>query len=219
MKKSSVLMFFNVAVILGALFMTSEVNGGWWQKFKSTRFWPFHWPDTLMVTGNYAKPRLLAEMAQRDTNLPILVISQESSGDKLFYLPPSPKAMPIQKGRYMEFIDVMMRPKRIVFVGDEKYVPSDYIQKVKEKYPTIIVSGNDWIENAGQLGGIVHSSGLKKEFRKALQKLMSAEKHQRRGSGSNASDFQLESDGGSSSQGMDMPFFEQSSAGSGGSGQ
>ena len=157
--------------------LVSASHGAMIPKLKSSRFWPGHWPKTVMVTGNYAKPRLLAEMAQRETNLPVILVSQEEMGDEIYYLPPPPNVRKIQPKKFAELIDVFLRPKRVIFIGDETYVPTSYQKDIQDKYPTIIVSGDDWIENARELGKLIGVGGLHKKYRKTLIKLLEAESH------------------------------------------
>lgn len=147
-------------------------------KLKSWRIWPGRWPDTIIVTGNYAKARLLAEAAQRKTNLPIILISNEADGEKLFYMPHKPEARELSPEKYVEYIEFMLRPKRIIFLGDSPYVPARYIDCVRGNYPTIVLSGKDWVRNGQQLGKILGSWTLARYYEKNLKQLMEAEAHQ-----------------------------------------
>lgn len=147
------------------------------QKMKSSRFWPGHWPETVIVTGNYAKPRLLAEWAQRETNLPIILISPEAGGDELYYMPAPPDARQIDRGKFVELIDVLLRPKRVIFLGDERYINESYKESIQGQYPTIVISGKDWVKNADELGRLVGVRDLETRFRNSLIKLLEAESH------------------------------------------
>ena len=153
-------------------------EAGLWNKMTSWAFWTRQWPATLIVTGNYAKPRLLAEQAQAATDLPVILISQETGGDDIFYLPDEPEAMQIQTGKYLEFIEVMIRPKRVVVLGNGEYVPSKYVDMLKDRYPTIVISGADWIKNAEQLGKMLGSPWLARRYRKNLMQLLESEAHE-----------------------------------------
>lgn len=206
LKRTNVILLTVVTLTL----LTTSANAGLWQKFKSTRFWPFHWPETLMVTANYTHPRLLAEVAQRKTNLPIILISSEGSDERLYYLPPKDKAMSLDEEKYMEFIDVMMRPERVVFIGGGKYIPETFIDRVKEKYPTVTVAGSNWLQNAEQLDSVINASGLTKDYRKALQNLLTAERSEG-APGDDLSQYKdVETDSGNTPESdTDFPFFEE----------
>ncbi|MFO7820739.1 MAG: hypothetical protein R6V56_01570 [Lentisphaeria bacterium] len=166
-----------VLTVLGAFMLTATSHGALIPKLKSSSFWPGHWPKTVLVTGNFAKPRLLAEIAQRETNLPIILVSPEDNGDELYYMPPPPNARRIQPDKYVELIDVLLRPRRIIFIGDADYLDPSYKEKLKDKYPAISISGDDWIENARELGNLIGVGGLHKKYRQNLIKLLEAEAH------------------------------------------
>ncbi|MFW6414164.1 MAG: hypothetical protein ACOCZS_02575 [Verrucomicrobiota bacterium] len=203
---------YNLIALLTILLLTTTADAGLWQKFKSTRLWPFHWPETLMVTGNYAHPRLLAEIAQGETNFPIILVSPEGDDERLYYLPPNDDAIALDKDKYLEFIDVMLDPKRVVFIGDEKYIPAQYIERVEEKYSTVTISGNNWLKNAEQLERIIKSSGLTKDYRKALQQLLTMERREGSSSSDDMSRYQLDADEGGEDIEADeeeFPFFDE----------
>lgn len=147
-------------------------------ELRNLAFWRARRLDTLILTGNYAKPRLLAEQAQAQTNLPIVLVSQEHGGDEIYYLPSKPSAMRIEPRKFLEFVDVMLRPKRIVVLGDQTYVPARYVDMFKDRYPTIVISGNDWIANAEQLGKVLRTSFLARNYQRNLMQLLEAEAHQ-----------------------------------------
>lgn len=168
-----------VGLVVVFVFVGSFVaEAGMWNKMTSWAFWARKWPETLIVTGNYAKPRLLAEQAQDATDLPVILISQESGADEVYYMPEGPEAMKIQNSKYLEFIEVMIRPQRVVVLGNGDYVPEDYVDVLKTRYPTIVISGEDWIKNAEQLGKIVGSRWLAGRYRKNLMKLLESEAHE-----------------------------------------
>ena len=162
-----------ISVVIVAL--CAEAIAG--QGVRRLMFWRGRWPETLIITGNYARPRLLAEQAQRETDLPVIVVSRESQGEEIYYLPAQPEAMQIPAEDYLEFIEVMIRPQRIVVLGDESFISAQYVDVLRERYPTIILSGKDWVTNAEQLGKIVGRRGLKRHYHKRLQELIEAEAH------------------------------------------
>jgi hypothetical protein len=159
-----------------------EADAGVKQAARSLMFWRGRWPETLIITGNYARPRLLAEQAQWGTKLPVIIVSREAQGDQIFYLPARPEAMQVAENKYLEFIEVMIRPRRVVVLGDESFIASRYVDALRERYPTIIVAGRDWVTNAEQLGKIIGYRRLKKHYHERLQQLLEAEAHRTAGS-------------------------------------
>ncbi len=169
---------WSALAVMAGLMLSADAEAGLWNKMKSLSFWTRQWPETLIVTGNFAKPRLLAEQAQRKTDLPIIVISPETGGDEIYYLPAKPETLKIAPDKYMEFIEVIVRPKRIVVLGGDEFVAPKYVERFRGTYPTIVVSGDDWIRNAEQFGQIIGYKRLARHYRKSLTKLLEAEAHQ-----------------------------------------
>jgi hypothetical protein len=130
--------------------------------------------DTLLVTGNYAKSRLLAELFQHETRQPIVLISPEDVGrDQLYFMPTVPEAMAFESAKYVEFID-FLHPARIVFLGDPSFVPTSYIDQVRGRYPVVVLNSRDWLDNAKALGGIIRDRSLAKRYGSYFEKLDAA---------------------------------------------
>jgi len=129
--------------------------------------------DTLLITGNIARSRLLAEMIQFKTGQPVLVISPAATGEQLYFLPAKDEAGAIETAKYMEFIDYL-HPRRVVILGGARYVPSDFADPVKDRYPTLLVAGEDWIKNAEALGKIFRIRKLPARYAELLQQIETA---------------------------------------------
>ncbi len=108
-----------------------------------------------MVSGNYAKPRLLAELAQKKTGQPIILISPTDGGEELFMLPATGEALAEQKGKFVEMIE-WLHPKQVIFLGDSDYMPAQYVELVRSRFPVVVVSGEDWVKNAESLAATMH---------------------------------------------------------------
>lgn len=129
--------------------------------------------DTLLITGNIARSRLLAEMIQFKTGQPVLVISPSANGEQLYFLPAKDEAGAIETAKYMEFIDYL-HPGRVVILGGPRYVPADFANPVRDRYPTLMVAGEDWIKNAEALGKIFRVRKLPGRYAELLQKIETA---------------------------------------------
>ena len=172
---SSLIRMAGVAMVFGVCLEASAGPISWLAR---SPLWPWGWPDTLIVTGNYAEPRLLAEVAQFKTKQPLIIISPEADGDHIYYMPYKQKeAMELSQAEYTEFIETMLRPKRIVFLGGEEMIPGNYVETVKKNYTSLVLKGEDWERNAKQLGKVMHCWTLKHSFRKARRKVMEAKAH------------------------------------------
>ncbi|MFA5206281.1 MAG: hypothetical protein WC708_17935 [Lentisphaeria bacterium] len=128
-------------------------------------FWnPMSWfrtdgADVLVVTGNYGRPRLLAELIQRKTGHSILLVSPIVGGEELFLLPASGEALVEQQAKYNDLL-TFLKPKKIVFLGDSDYLPADYVEKARNLYPVVVISGDDWQKNAEAAGTLFHLRSL-----------------------------------------------------------
>jgi hypothetical protein len=130
--------------------------------------------ETLLVTGNFAKSRLLAELYQLQTKQPILLISPEGAGrDQLFFLPSVPEAMTLEPEKYAEWVEYL-RPGRIIFLGDTAFVPAAYIDQVRGRFPTVVLNSRDWLDNAKALGSLIKDKGLAKLYGSYFEKLDAA---------------------------------------------
>ena len=130
--------------------------------------------DTLMITGNYSKSRLLAELAQHETKQPIILIDPKASGTpQLFFMPSTPEAMAFDNGKYKEFVE-FLQPARIVFLGDTSFVPQRYIDEVRASYPTVVINSEDWRKNAKALATVLKYKKLPKLYAGYLDKLEAA---------------------------------------------
>jgi hypothetical protein len=166
--------------LLVAVLLAVSLNAGagpisW---FFRSPLWPWGWPDTLIVTGNYSDSRLLGEVAQRRTKQPLIIISPEEDGDHVFYLPYKEKeALELGEGQYLEFIETMLRPDKIVFLGSDAMVPRDeYVAPLRANYTCLVIEGDDWDRNAKQLGKILRS-GIRGPYRRVRSKLEKAKSH------------------------------------------
>ncbi len=116
-------------------------------------FWnPMTWfqpnrSDLLIVTGNYARSRLLAELVQRKTGQTILLVSPIVGGEELFTMPASSEAYVAEK-KYFSDVVAALGPKKILFLGDADYLPPEYIEKVRNQFPIVVIAGDDWQQNA-----------------------------------------------------------------------
>ena len=131
--------------------------------------------ETLLVTGNFAKSRLLAELYQRQTKQPILLISPEGYGkDQLFGLLAAPQeAMAMEPAKYAEWVGYL-HPSRIVFLGDTTVVPQSYIDQVRGRFPTVVLNSRNWLDNAKALGSLIKDSSLAKLYGSYFEKLDAA---------------------------------------------
>ncbi|MFW5893644.1 MAG: hypothetical protein ACOCUY_00720 [Verrucomicrobiota bacterium] len=106
-----------------------------------------HGADTLIVTGNYVRPRLLCELIQRKTKEPALLVSGNGNS-RVFYLSVDrEEPLEIKKESYVEFIQ-LLNPRRLVVLGNSEVVPSRIVDVLNDRFPTITIAGTNWGVNA-----------------------------------------------------------------------
>lgn len=155
-------------IVLALVAACVSADGAWPKWFGKRRV------ETLVVTGNFAKSRLLAELFQYETKQPIVLISPEDFGrEQLFFMPRKPEAMVFEPSKYSEFVD-FLRPQRVVFLGDTAFVPQSYVDQVRGRYPTVVLNSRDWIDNAKALGTLIKDKGLAKRYGSYFEKLEAA---------------------------------------------
>jgi hypothetical protein len=129
---------------------------------------PYQGPErdviTLIITSNYKKSRLLAELIQRETKQPILLLP---AGDQkgIYFMPSSVKkpAMEIKEeniGKFVAFIN----PQQILVLGDRGFVPQNYIDMIDKKMPVFVVNGRDWIINAKSVAKLLDLNSLASDY-------------------------------------------------------
>ncbi len=125
---------------------------------------------TLMVTGNYMKPRLLAELGQYYTKQPILLFLQDADSDtpRLYYLA-NEKSEEIAASKFADFIQ-FLNPKTIVVLGDDNCVPPAYVKQAQESYRVMVLNSADWEQNAQMLGELLDQPALGREFKDYLKR-------------------------------------------------
>jgi len=154
MKKFS---FLFALVLCAIVFLTSGCS--MFRKTGRTR------ANTLLVAGNYLDSRLLAELAQYRTKQPIVLFSVDLDGSyQMFFIPDAKKDVepsPVEK--FSEII-TYVNPKRVVFLGGNDVIPSQYVQEAKKVASTLVLDGDNWSMNAKELGHLMNQGRLQREF-------------------------------------------------------
>jgi len=127
---------------------------------------------TMIITGNYKMPRLIAELVQDESRQPyILLPDPRDEVKKICFCPPSRKeGMEIQEQYFNDFIRTA-GPKRIIILGDERYVPVKYEKMLDGKIPVFRVTGESWGRIAEELTFMLNLSFLGRNFRKLQTKM------------------------------------------------
>lgn len=127
---------------------------------------------TMIVTGNYKIPRLMAELIQDESRQPyILLPDPRDEVQKICFCPPTRnEALEIQEKNLNAFIRTC-GPRRIIILGDERYVPRRYEEMLDKKIPIFRVTGENWQRIAEELTFMLNLSRLDRNFRKLYEKM------------------------------------------------
>ncbi len=123
---------------------------------------------TVIITGNYIKPRLLAELIQDKRSTPVILTASGEAGVDLYYLPYNDSAVVIKASNCIEFID-LLKPERLVFIGGSGYVSAEITDLLTDRYPSIRVDGKNWARNAEVLGALFKYKKLPVDFAEMLR--------------------------------------------------
>ncbi|MFA6102123.1 MAG: hypothetical protein WCV67_11565 [Victivallaceae bacterium] len=129
---------------------------------------PYQGPErdviTLIITSNYKKSRLLAELIQRETKQPILLLP---AGDQkgIYFMPSSVKkpALEIKEENIGKFV-ALINPQQILVLGDRGFVHQNYIDMIDKKMPVFVVNGRDWVINAKSVAKLLDLNNLASDY-------------------------------------------------------
>ena len=141
-------------------------------------FWkrPFSGPgekiSTLVVTGNYAKPRIIAELIQANTRQPIL-LTPASGQDGIYFMPPEKnggKAMKIPKKELTNFIN-FTGATQILVLGNSDYVSDKYFEKISKEQTICRITSKNWQRVANTIGRFLNIPNLPGDYEKLSKKM------------------------------------------------
>lgn len=128
--------------------------------------------ETLIITGNFGRSRLLAELAQEKRKHPILMISPEAGQrDDIYFMPTRPEAFILPESEFIDYVE-FLKPKRVVVLGDESFVPARYLDQLRaSSVQTIVLNSKDWNKNAEALANLINYLALPRIYGGYVTKL------------------------------------------------
>lgn len=122
--------------------------------------------NTIVVVANYKTPRLIADLIQAGNRQPYLLIpAAESTDRRIFFCTPDGKAASVRDDYLGQFVRYA-NPRRVVVIGDERYVPRRFLTLLDRRIPLIRIEGEDWQNVVNELGEMLPLSQLPRNFRK-----------------------------------------------------
>lgn len=128
---------------------------------------------TLVVTGNYQSPRLMAELILYESRQPYLLLpTPESKDQRIIYVQAKGNAYQIPEKDLAQFVQ-FLKLSRIVVLGDERYVPTKYLDLFDKTIPTVRIEGEDWNRIADQTTLLLGLSNLGGDYKKLRDDMLS----------------------------------------------
>lgn len=122
-----------------------------------------HGADTLIVTGNYVRPRLLAELIQWKTKDPIMLVSGDGRNRVFYVSVDRERPLEIDTNSYVEFIE-LLNPRRLVVLGNQEVVPRRVSDILQDRFPTVMVTGTNWGVNAAAAANLFKYNHLTEHY-------------------------------------------------------
>lgn len=150
---------FSLVAVFAAVTVVS-LSAAPWMSLNTRRV-----PKNLVVVGNYKTPRLMAATIKGLTSQPYLVITAD--GRYFVFMAKSTSEIPADK---LDVYINRLNPKRIVIIGDERYVSrqqEDVLRRINlKRIPLVRIYGGDWGRVAEELDDLLNIGSLAREFRR-----------------------------------------------------
>jgi hypothetical protein len=152
-------------LLLSVLLFTTSTFAGFWEW--ST---PYQGPHkdiiTLVITANYAKPVMIAQLIQHENRQPFILLPKKG-GDKIFFWPAGKNnlALEIREKNLARFIK-FIAPKQVVVLGDKRYVAQKYLNMIDENITTVIIQNASWERGTITIQKLLKLNNLYRDFKR-----------------------------------------------------
>lgn len=126
---------------------------------------------SIVITSNYIKSRLLADLIQAESRQPYVLLPAE--GQKNIYFCPVNKKQPaflLTEKNVARFIN-FSNPERVYVLGGTDYVPQRYIDQIDRRIQVIMIPVKDWDAAARSLSDMMDLPNLSGDFSKLNQQV------------------------------------------------
>ena len=155
-------------LIIGLVFANQYLAAeAWnWQR-------PFKTPgkniETLIISGNYRQPRIIAELIQNETHQPIIVLPVNDGGKAYFLTGDrSDTTMTIEKKDFSNFVK-FSNPDTILVIGGKHYIPEDYLELINPKQTIVRISNSYWLEVAKKIQNFFNLTYLVRDYKQQIE--------------------------------------------------
>lgn len=130
--------------------------------------------STVVITGNYQEPRLMADLIQNETKQPYILLPN-ALDPRIFFVPAkNAKAntpIEIAPRDFANFLRTVS-PKKILILGDARYVPQQYQDVIDRGLTVERVSNNNWIELAKTVQDNMNLNNLASDYKRLHYEMM-----------------------------------------------
>ena len=138
--------------------------------------WSYHGPKrdivNLIVTVNYEKPRLIADLIQIENRQPYLLLPVNDNGN-IYFCPHDRKNPKFVSKKNLAQILAIISPKQIIVLGNERYVSNEYVKEFRKVAPVVVINAENWQLAADTIAPMLNLSRLPGSFRKLNAELES----------------------------------------------
>ena len=125
--------------------------------------------ETLIVTGNYKSPRLMADLIQAESRQPYIIVPAANASSNLCFLALPKSGMAVREDQFGSFVRYS-GCRRVVILGDANCVPEKYEAMIDRSIPVVRITG-DWERVAEELTFLLNLSDLKRNYPKLRRQL------------------------------------------------
>ena len=119
--------------------------------------------ETLVITGNYKSPRLIAELIQAESRQPYIIVPAANAKHTTWYLAlPKTKGAAMSEDKFGAWIK-FSQCRRVIILGDSNCVPDKYETMIDKYTPVVRITG-DWERVAEELTFLLNLSNLKSNY-------------------------------------------------------
>ena len=100
-----------------------------------------------------------------------MLLPDPARGDgRIYFVPPKSDAMEVKETYFNDFIRTA-GPKRIIILGDERYVPRRYEDMLDKVIPVVRITGANWVRIAEELTFMLNLNHLDRNYKNLREKM------------------------------------------------
>ena len=128
--------------------------------------------ETIIVAGNYKSPRLIAELIQSESRQIYLLFPAKGGEDRVIFCSPKQNKQVLRSK--IAIAVRTLNPKRIVILGDERYVSKADAELLGKDIPVVRIECSDWQRVAEELTFMLNLNRLSDDFARLSKQIKSA---------------------------------------------